>query len=89
MSIWCRFTLSLNILFFIVAYLSILSKQGSVSEWKVVFWIISGLLFVGVVIFVFFGSGQQQSWNKELATSSFVADENTAALLAGNDAKDS
>ncbi|XP_071814187.1 sialin-like [Apostichopus japonicus] len=67
----------------------IVGDEGSVSEWKVVFWIISGLLFVGVVIFVFFGSGQQQSWDKELATSSFVADENTAALLAGNDAKDS
>ncbi|PIK36686.1 putative sialin-like isoform X1 [Apostichopus japonicus] len=67
----------------------IVGDEGSVSEWKVVFWIISGLLFVGVVIFVFFGSGQQQSWDKELATSSFVADESTAALLAGNDAKDS
>lgn len=37
--------------------------QHTLAEWRIVFWITFGVLFVTNVIFLLFGSGKVQKWN--------------------------
>ena len=38
-------------------------KSGTFSQWKIIFYILSVMYFVGAMSFAFFGSGNLQKWN--------------------------
>lgn len=53
-----------------------LIKNKSISEWRVVFWIMFLALFVSNIFFVMFGSGEVQDWNE--STAKDIKLENTS-----------
>lgn len=55
-----------------VAPLSVgfLTQNKTISEWRVVFWIMFGALFLSNIFYVLVGSGEVQPWNESVADSS-------------------
>ncbi|KAJ8037927.1 Vesicular glutamate transporter 3 [Holothuria leucospilota] len=47
--------------------------EATVAQWRGVFWIVCCILIFGAVVFVCFGSGEHQSWDKEVASSDSTA----------------
>ncbi|KAF2885769.1 hypothetical protein ILUMI_20404 [Ignelater luminosus] len=47
------------------AYLiGILTKDHALTQWRIVFWITFGLLFVANILYGIYGSTEEQQWNK-------------------------
>lgn len=42
---------------------SVLTPHGTLTEWRLVFWIVFGVFIVTNVIFILFASGEVQDWN--------------------------
>uniref|UniRef100_A0A8D8LG62 Sialin n=1 Tax=Cacopsylla melanoneura TaxID=428564 RepID=A0A8D8LG62_9HEMI len=53
-----------------VAPLSVgfLTENKTLSEWRVVFWIMFAALFISNIFFVMFGSGEVQDWNESTSS---------------------
>lgn len=49
---------------FVPYLIGILATNQTFSEWQVIFWITSGIYFVGTLNYMFFASGEVQSWNE-------------------------
>lgn len=48
----------------------IMFQDGSIEEWRDMFYLSAGVMFAFSVPFLFFGSGEQQPWNNAVPTKS-------------------
>ena len=52
-------------------------------EWRVVFWVMFGLLVGTNLMFIFFGSGEVQEWNEPIPIDKKVLDRRRSTISGG------